>query len=133
MASMSIQYNESRVGLVFWLSLGKVDLLEPLDCDMVVRPAVLGRDIMPVSYLLELIDKPLLLKLIALEDNSGLQKMASCCDGLDKASPSAGLGAFEEGLPLGIAAADNQRIQAYIRNGSATLMAKSTETHQTLP
>jgi hypothetical protein len=109
---MSIQYDEPRGRLVFWLSLGKVDLLEPLDCDMVVRTAVLRHDIIPVSYLLELIDKPLLLKLFALEDNLRLQKTASCRDGLDKASPSAGLEAFEEGLPLGIAAADNQRIQA---------------------
>jgi hypothetical protein len=62
--------------------------------------------------LLELIDEPLLLKLFALEDNPRLQKTASCRDGLDKASPSAGLGTFEEGPPLWIAAANNQRIQA---------------------
>jgi hypothetical protein len=93
---MSIQYNESRVRLVFWLSLGKVDLLEPLDCDIVIRLAVLGRDIILVSYLLKLIDKPLMLKLFALEDNPRLQKTASCHDSLDKASPSAGLEAFDK-------------------------------------
>jgi hypothetical protein len=54
------------------LSLGKVDLFEPLDCDMVVRPAVLGRDVIPVGHLLELIDKPLLLKLFALKDDPRL-------------------------------------------------------------
>lgn len=79
---------------------------------MVVRPAVLGRDVIPVGHLLELIDKPLLLKLFTFEDNPRLQKTASCRDGFEKASPSAGLGAFEEGLPLGITTADNQGIQA---------------------
>ena len=79
---------------------------------MVVCPAVVGRNIIPVGHLLELIDKPLLLKFFAFEDNSRFQKTASCRDGLDKASPSAGLGAFEEGLLPGIATADNQRIQA---------------------
>jgi hypothetical protein len=36
---------------------------------MVVCPAVVGRDIIPVGHLLELIDKPLLLKFFAFEDN----------------------------------------------------------------
>ena len=79
---------------------------------MVVRPAVFRSDIIPVGYLLELIDKPLLLKLFAFEDNPRFQKTASCCNGFEKASPSAGLGAFEEGLPLRVATADNQGIQA---------------------
>ena len=90
----------------------QIDLLEPLDCDMVVCPAVVGRDIIPVGYLIELIDKPLLLKFFAFEDNPRLQKTAICSDGFDKARPSAGLRAFVEGLPPGIATADNQGIQA---------------------
>jgi hypothetical protein len=39
---------------------------------MVVCPAVIGRDIIPVGDLSELINKPLLLKFFALEDNSRL-------------------------------------------------------------
>jgi hypothetical protein len=49
--------------------LRQIDLFEPLNCDMVVRPAVFRSDIIPVGYLLELIDKPLLLKFFALENN----------------------------------------------------------------
>jgi hypothetical protein len=71
------------------------------------RPAVVGRDIIPVGYLLELFDKPLLLNLFAFKDNPRFQKTASCSHGFEKASPSAGLRAFQEGLPLGIAVADN--------------------------
>lgn len=92
--------------------MGKIDLFEPLDCDIVICLAVVGRDIIPVGHLFELIDKPLLLKLFAFEDNPRFQKTASYCNGFEKASPSAGLGAFEEGLPPGIATADNQGIQA---------------------
>ena len=79
---------------------------------MVVCPAVVGRDIIPVGHFLELFDKPLLLKFFAFKDNPRFQKTASCSDGFEKASLSAGLGAFEEGLPPGIATADNQGIQA---------------------
>ena len=79
---------------------------------MVVGPAVLRSDIIPVGYLLELIDKPLLLKLFAFEDNPRFQKTASYSHGFEKASPSAGLRAFEKGLPLRIATVDNQGIQA---------------------
>jgi hypothetical protein len=77
---------------------GKIDLSEPLDCDMVVCPAVFGRDIIPVGHLLELIDKSLLLKFFAFKDNPRFQKAASCGHGFEKASPSAGLGTFKEGL-----------------------------------
>jgi hypothetical protein len=91
--------------------LGQINLFEPLDRDMVVCPAVIGRDIIPVGDLVKLIDKPLLLKFFALEDNSRLLKMAICSDGFDKTSPSAGLRAFEEGLPPGIATANYQGIQ----------------------
>jgi hypothetical protein len=79
---------------------------------MVVCRAIVGRDIVLVSYLLELIDKPLSLKLFAFENNPRFQKAAGCRDGLDKASPSAGLEVFKEGLPLGSATADNQGVQA---------------------
>jgi hypothetical protein len=48
---------------------GKIDLSELLDCDMLVCLAVVGCDIIPVGHLLELIDKPLLLKFFAFEDN----------------------------------------------------------------
>jgi hypothetical protein len=67
---------------------------------------------MPVGYLLELIDKPLLLKLFAFENNPWFQKTAICSHGFNKASPSAGLRAFEERLPFRIATANNQGIQA---------------------
>jgi hypothetical protein len=80
--------------------LRQIGLLEPLDCDMVVRPTVVGRDIIPVGDLSELVQKPLLLKLFAFKDNPRLQKTAVCGDGFDKGSPSAGLRALEEGLPV---------------------------------
>ena len=73
------------------MRLRQIDLLEPLDCDMVVRPAVIGRDIIPVGDPPELIDKPLLLKLFTFEDNPRLQKTAIRGDGFDKGSPSVGL------------------------------------------
>ena len=92
--------------------MGKIDLFEPLDCDVVVCPAVVGCDKIPVGHLLEFIDKPLLLKLFAFEDNPRFQKTASYSHGFEKASPSAGLRAFEKGLPLRIATVDNQGIQA---------------------
>jgi hypothetical protein len=79
---------------------------------MVVRPAVVGRDIIPVGDFSELVPKPLLLKLFAFKDNPRLQKTAICGDGFDKGSPSAGLRALKEGLPPGIATANNQGIQA---------------------
>jgi len=92
--------------------LRKIDLLESLDCDMVVRPAIVGRDIIPVGDPPELIDKPLLLKFFAFEDNPRLQKTAICGGGFDKGSPSAGLRAIEESLPPRIATANYQGIQA---------------------
>jgi hypothetical protein len=87
--------------------LRQIDLLEPLDCDMVVRLAIVGRDIILVGDPPELIDNLLLLKLFTFEDNPRLQKTASCSDGFEKASPSAGLRALEEGLPPGIATAND--------------------------
>ncbi|KAI3565837.1 hypothetical protein IWW34DRAFT_777629, partial [Fusarium oxysporum f. sp. albedinis] len=137
-----------RIGLIFWLCLGKIDLSEPLDCDMVVCPAVVGRDIIPVGHLLELIDKPLLLQFFAFKDNPWFQNTASCSHGFEKASPSAGLGtfkqrsqqaclvesaAFKEGLLPGIATANNQRIQALTRNGLAQFMVRTIDTHQIRP
>ena len=101
MASMAIQYDKPRIRLIFRLRLGKIDLSEPLDCDVVVCPAVVGRDVIPVGHLPELIDKPLLLKLFAFEYNPRFQKTASCSRGFDKASPSAGLRALEEVFLLG--------------------------------
>jgi hypothetical protein len=74
--------------------LRQTDLFEPLNCDVVICPAVFRSDIIPVGYLLELIDKPLLLKLFALENNPWFQKAAICSHGFYKASPSAGLRAF---------------------------------------
>jgi hypothetical protein len=68
---------------------------------MVVCPAVVRRDIIPVGHLLELIDKPLLLKFFAFKDNSRFQKTTSCRDGLDKASPSAGLEPLRKAFFLG--------------------------------
>ena len=100
---------------------------------MVVCPAVVGRDIIPVGHLLELFDKPLLLKFFAFKDNPWFQKTASCSHGFEKASPSAGLRAFEEGLPLGIDAADNQGIQAWIRNRLAQSMGITTNAYQIQP
>jgi hypothetical protein len=91
--------------------LGKIDLSELLDCDIVVCPAIVGRDIVPVGYLLKLINKPLLLKLFAFKNNPRFQKAAICSHGFEKASPSTGLRAFEEGLPLRVTTANNQGIQ----------------------
>ena len=112
MASMAIQYDKSGIRLIFWPGLRQIDLSESLNCDMVVCPAVLRSDKIPVGYLLELIDKLLLLKLFAFKNNPWFQKTAICSHGFDKASPRAGLRAFEEGLLLRIATADNQGIQA---------------------
>ncbi|KAJ0128233.1 Uncharacterized protein HZ326_28671 [Fusarium oxysporum f. sp. albedinis] len=89
-----------------------IDLFEPLDCDIVVRRAVVRSGVILVGYLLELIDKLLLLKSLALKYNPGFQKTAIRSHGFDEVSLSAGLGAFEDGLPLRIATADNQGIQA---------------------
>ena len=71
---------------------------------MVVRPAVVRSDIIPVGYLLELINNPLLLKFFAFENNPWFQKTAICSHGFDKAGPSTGLRAIEDGLPLWITA-----------------------------
>jgi hypothetical protein len=79
---------------------------------MVVRRAVVRSDILLVGYLLELIDKLLLLKSLALKYNPVFQKTAICGHGFDKASLNAGLRAFGDGLPLRIATTDNQGIQA---------------------
>jgi hypothetical protein len=78
---------------------------------MVVGPAVLRSDIISVGYLLELIDKPLLLQLFAFENNPWFQKTTICSHGFNKASLSTGLRAFEESLPFRIATANNQGIQ----------------------
>jgi hypothetical protein len=67
---------------------------------MVVCPAVVGGNVIPVGDLLELINKPLLLKLFALKDNPRLYKTAMGGHGFDEAGPSTGLGAFKEGLSL---------------------------------
>ena len=90
----------------------QIDLFEPLDCDMVVRRAVVRSDGILVGYLLAPIDKLLLLMSLALKYNPGFQKTAICSHGFDKVSLNAGLRAFEDGLPLRIATADNQGIQA---------------------
>lgn len=130
---MAIQYDKPRIRLIFRLRLGKIDLSEPLDCDVVVCPAVVGRDVIPIGHLPELIDKPLLLKLFAFEYNPRFQKTASCSRGFDKASPSTGLRALEEGLPPGVATANNQGIQAYVPNGLAHSTARTTDSHQIRP
>jgi hypothetical protein len=92
--------------------LRQIDLFEPLDCDMVVRQAVVRSDVILVGYLLELINKLLLLKSLALKYNPRFQKTAICSHGFDKVSLNAGLRAFEDDLPLRIATADNQGTQA---------------------
>jgi hypothetical protein len=92
--------------------LRQIDLFEPLDCDMVVCRAVVRWDVILVGYLLQHVDKLLLLKSFALKYNPRFQKTAICSHGFDKVSPNAGLRAFDDGLPLRIAAADNQGIQA---------------------
>src|SRR6478736_4435719 len=100
---------------------------------MVVRPAIVGRDIIPVGDPPELVDKPLLLKLFTFEDNPRLQKTTICGDGFDKGSPSAGLRALEEGLPPGIATANDQGIQAYFFGGLVRFVAKVVNTYQNQP
>jgi hypothetical protein len=53
-----------------------------------------------------------LLKFFAFKDNPRFQKTASYSHGFEKASPSTGLGTFQEGLLPRIATANNQRTQA---------------------
>jgi hypothetical protein len=52
--------------------LGQINLFKPLNRDMVICLAVIGRDIILVGDLIKLINKPLLLKFFALKDNSQL-------------------------------------------------------------
>ena len=83
-----------------------------LNYNIIIYLAVIRYNIILIGCLLKLINKLLLLKFFAFKDNPRFQKTTSCSYGFEKASPSARLEAFEEGLPLGIAAADNQGIQA---------------------
>jgi hypothetical protein len=57
--------------------LRQIDLLEPLDCDMVVRPAVVGRDIIPVGDVSDLVYKPLLLNSLPLKIIPGFRRRPS--------------------------------------------------------
>ena len=79
---------------------------------MVVHQAVVRSDVILVGYLLELIDKLLLLKSLALKYNTRFQKTAICSYGFNKVSLNAGRRAFKDGLPFRIATANNQGIQA---------------------
>jgi hypothetical protein len=69
---------------------------------MIVGPAIIRSNDIPVPNLFELVQKPLFLKLFAFENNTGSQGSTCCSGSLDERSPSPALGTLQNGLLLGI-------------------------------